>query len=262
MHHTTRQVLQVRFLRRPRHLHVLKPMIRQAWFNRHHSVGGAYIHIPLKIPPQILRIQRPIRVDPLTVSKLYRLARLPAHPQPAPAHHVLSHVEHVHPRLWLADGHRPQLLRQTDRLVMLAHKPPGNPLDDLDRRPVFIVEPRTVPIGLLLSRIVLLAPNDVRRHNRSLGRRPPALIRNNHTPLSIGAADLQLHPQPQPPPVQRPPADTHQTRVPAFRHDGGDRIAPGLQQSRHIVCLVLNPLPIVRPLRRQYLLAHPSAVDI
>src|SRR6267154_1176508 len=134
-------------------------------------------------------------------------------------------------------------------------------LNDLSRLPLFIVECCFIPIHLRLSRVVSLTVVNFGAENRR-DVRLPLLVSHNCVSGSVLVVDPQLRTQrwrslaivvSLPKPLQRsriPPRGEHRT----------DCIFAFFDICSHIVRLIYNALPKIRPSRRQNLVAHGSSV--
>src|SRR6267154_795222 len=133
--------------------------------------------------------------------------------------------------------------------------------NDLDRRPLLVVKCFFIPVRLRFSRVVSLTVVNFGAENRRDIRLPP-LISHNCVSGSVLVVDSQLRTQrwrsltiviSLPKPLQR-------SRIPARGEHRSDCILAFFDVCSHIVRLIYNTLPKVRPSRRQNLVAHGSPI--
>src|SRR5437899_3120755 len=134
-------------------------------------------------------------------------------------------------------------------------------LNDLSRLPLFIFECCFIPIRLRLSGVVSLAVINFCAQNRRNVRLPP-FVGNNCVSGSVLVLDPQLRAQRRwsLAIVVSLPKSLQRSRIPTRGEHCRDCIFAFFETCSHIVCLVDNTLPKIRPSRRQNLVAYGSPI--
>src|SRR5580692_8067491 len=135
-------------------------------------------------------------------------------------------------------------------------------LNQLRGLPPAIVERRRVPVYLRLSRVVRLSIVYFSEENRR-DVRLPRFVRQDPIHRPVLVLDSQLRPQGRRrfPVVVALPEPLQGRRVPAGCKQRPHGIFARFYFRRHVVRLVNDALPEVRPSRRQNFVAHSPAVD-
>ncbi len=180
------------------HLDVAKTVIGEMRFERGWAAAPRVL-VDLCRAAQVGRIDRAVVVKHFGVTHVDLGSRRSGGRQPAPADHVLAHVEDVHARLRLGHFHRPQLLDHADRLVALGHQHRtfrcARMRQHLDRSPTGGAETGQVPAGLLLRGVVGFAEIDARPANRAVRGRLPRGIGHDGLRRTVGQFHVQSHQQ-------------------------------------------------------------------
>ncbi len=209
---------------------------------------------------QVRRVDRAVRLQHLGVPDTDRRTRRAAYREPHPAHHVLAQVEDEGAFGFLLDRHRPQVRHLAHARPDLRDERHDPQRLDLGRLPAPVVEARLGPAGRLQPGVVVLAHQQVLRHDRARGGLPGAVAEDAHGG-PVRELQLELHERAgRAAPVLPAPA-RHVPGVPAVAKDGRDGVLSLLHERRHVVRLVLEAVAVVGPARPQQVARGRLAVD-
>ena len=181
--------------------------------------------------------------------------------QPHPANHVLAHVEDGVTTRRLQNLDRLHLLDASDRRAGRRDQIVGLAIGDRRGGPVRRVESGRAPARLLAPGVVHLTEVDFGRDDRSRGRLPAGVAHDGLGPAAP-VRHLELKQQPQRLAVQVPIVVPRQrAAIPAAPKRRANGVRPLLQERRHVIRLILQPLVVAGPARREQLIADTVSVD-
>ena len=209
---------------------------------------------------QVRRVQGAVRVEHLRVPHGDRGAGRPTHRQPVPAAEVLTEVEHPDPWSRLGDRPRPELLLHGHPVVHLGHERRLRAAPHEGRRPAPVVEPGTVPTGHREPGVVGLAVVEVVGADRA-ARHLPRVVGAHRGARAVGEGQPQLRGVPRLRAVLLAAGDADTARVPAVAEQRAQRVGALADLSGHVEHLVLQPLVVVGPARREHVRADLRTVE-
>ena len=188
-------------------------------------------------------MQRAVVLEHLGEAQLHLRPSLALHLEADPADHVLAEVEDVGPRAALGDRHGLQLLRHAHGLGAL-----GDERDAVVRR-----RRHRGPGAELAPGVVALAHQEVRVLDRP-GRRAPLRVAGDDLDGAVLVLEVELAQQCRIAAVvvaapQRVEAD--EAGVPPRAEDRAEHVLAVADELGDVVRRVLDPLPVVRPARRE-----------
>ncbi len=182
---------------------------------------------------------------------------------PAPADEVLPHIEHEHAGLGAGHGDGAQGVRHPDGRDHLRRQSPGGRLHQVGGRPARLIEPGLVPALELAAGIVFLAVVFVVGRDGPRVRHAPAVIRRDRRRRPVLEAQVDLEQEPRQAVVPGGGGDFRARRVISpVPEDNARGVRARLEEARHVVSHIEDPLVVLRQPRGEGVVADPAAVDV
>ena len=183
-----------------------------------------------------------------------------ADPQPNPADEVLAEVDQDPPVGPAGDRQRFEGVLDRDGRIDLRLERAVGRLHRLDRCPAGAVEAGCIPAVLPgagfddLPHLLVGVPDGA-------GARRPGVVSRDDGRRPVGMVDLQSGQEGEVGAVAEGADPPDVTRVPTIPEHGSDRVGAGVDELGDVVGLVRQALVVVGPAGRQFVPAHPPAVD-
>jgi hypothetical protein len=198
-------------------------------------------------------------VQLLAVAQRHGLAAAALQAHAHDADDVLAHVVEEAARRRRQPRHGRAQRGDAHGLVGLGHEAGGRVGAQRDRLPGRVVEARLVPAPGQAPRVVALAVLQVGLQPGA-GSAAPLRVAAPVLHAAVGIGDAQLGLERELLAVDAAPAHADLAAVPAVGQRGAQRVGAGAQQRGDVVGLHLQALRVVRPARRQGLVAHRPAI--
>ena len=140
------------------------------------------------------------------------------------------------------------------------------------RLPLAVVEARFAPARYLLARVITLTHQEVRLLNGARTSGLPGCVRDHRLARAVGILDFELRHQGRRLAVGVPAdalgadageeAEADITGIPAIRHPSAQRVRPAFHQGGDVISVVVRPLAIITPARREVGVAHARAIQV
>ena len=212
---------------------------------------------------QVVQIECAVGPEPFGMTKRNLSSFRSGDGQPAPAHHVLAHVEDVCAGARLSDGNRLEGFRDADGFNRLSSEDAGRALHHLRVLPAAIVEAWVAPALHLLARIVDFAVIFAIGADRSLGGQLPTLVAHHALDLSVAIFDFELEQHFGVAKGAHKCGNIVPRReIAPIAQDDAGRIGARLQTLGDIVGQVEGSLVILAQGGNQHIVAHFGAVQV